>query len=34
MYKKIIDTMTGITGSGTNLLFSNSTGWMLLDAEL
>jgi hypothetical protein len=27
-------TTTGITGSGTNLLFSNSTGWMLLHAEL
>ena len=27
-------TTTGITGSGTNLLFSNSTGWMLLNAEL
>jgi hypothetical protein len=27
-------TTTGINGSGTNLLFSNSTGWMLLDAEL
>jgi hypothetical protein len=27
-------TTSGINGSGTNLLFSNSTGWMLLDAEL
>ena len=27
-------TTSGITGSGTNLLFSNSTGWMLVHAEL
>jgi len=27
-------TTTGIAGSGTNLLFSNSTGWMLVHAEL